>query len=193
MQVDDRGGMIRIAFVLVFTVACGGGKGGGPGPNPDGGGSGRVCGGKIATPCDPGEVCDFGRNGCGFDDGTGICRTRPSDCNDLFAPVCGCDGLVYSNECDANAAGTDVNAAGGCPLEPGQFSCGFRVCDLGSTYCQRIGSDIGGEPDGFSCNGIPASCPSPADCACLQAANEPCASQCDGDGSTGLIVTCLGG
>jgi hypothetical protein len=192
MRVDDHGGMIRIAFVLLCMFGCGGGKGGGS-VNPDGGGSGRVCGGKLATPCEADEFCDFGRNGCGFDDGTGICRARPSGCPDIFAPVCGCDGQTHSNECDANAAGTDVNASGGCPLPAGQFGCGFRQCAIDGTYCQRAGSDIGGEPDGFTCVAIPASCPSPATCACLQAANEPCASQCEGQGATGLTVTCLGG
>ena len=197
MPVDDRGSMIRIAFLVLFSFACGGGKGGsrdgGPGGADGGGGSGRACGGKIGQPCEADEFCDFSDNGCGFNDGTGVCRTRPAGCPDLFAPTCGCDGRTHGNECDANAAGVDVNASGGCPLEAGRFACGFRQCDVAGQYCQRATSDVGGEPDGFACIPIPGSCPSLATCGCLQAANEPCADICEGQGASGLTVTCPGG
>ena len=33
----------------------------------------------------------------------------------IFQPVCGCDGLTYSNQCVAESAGVDVMSDGECP------------------------------------------------------------------------------
>lgn len=48
--------------------------------------------------------------------GLGTCLARPPNCSpsDGGAPVCGCDGAQYASECEANAAGQDVNQAGTC-------------------------------------------------------------------------------
>src|SRR5262245_25473666 len=109
--------MIRYALFVCLLIACDEhGKGGG---FPDGGGGGsggRTCGGFPGTQCSASEFCDFGRDSCGAADELGTCRPRPNGCDDVFAPVCGCDGSVHSNACDANAAGFDVNASGGCPV-----------------------------------------------------------------------------
>lgn len=194
-RVDRRRGMLRLALLSVFLLGCEGGKGGGTFPDGGGigdGGSGRVCGGITAEQCPADEFCDFGTNSCGVTDEQGICVTRPTACPDIFDPVCGCDGQSHGNPCDAAAAGFDVNANGGCPVAGGRFECGFRQCDIANTYCQRAGSDIGGEPDGFTCIGLPV-CAGPPSCACLQGANEPCATSCSGQGATGLTVVCLGG
>lgn len=178
----------RLIAIALLLVACEHGKGGGTVPD---GGSGVVCGGFAGAACPPDEFCDFARNTCGTADQTGTCRARPDGCGDIFQPTCGCDGIVYSNPCDANAAGVDTSDVGGCEAPPGQFACGHTFCDLATAYCQRVSSDIGGEPDGFQCNPLPAGCTPAADCECL--ADEPCGSQCDGTAAGGFEVTCLGG
>lgn len=180
--------MIRFACLVGVLVACNERGMGGMFPTDGGGGSGRACGGFAGTSCSSNEFCDFGRNSCGATDEQGTCRTRPTACDDLFAPVCGCDGVTHSNECDANAAGTDVSALGSCPVPAGQFRCGFRTCDLSAEYCQRGVSDIGGEPDTFECMPLPASCTS---CGCLM--QEPCGDFCDGAAGMGFTLTCPGG
>jgi hypothetical protein len=183
--------MTRLPWLALSVLLTGCPEHGSGGPRPpDGGGSLRPCGGFAGASCAAGEFCDFGRNSCGATDEQGTCRARPSGCDDLFAPVCGCDNLVHSNECDAQAAGVDVNASGSCPVPAGQFACGFRTCQTTSEYCQRGVSDVGNEPDTFTCKPLPGSCGTP-NCSCVVA--EPCGSFCTNGSAGGLIVTCPGG
>ncbi len=189
---------LAIALLFAFSLAActehgKGGQidGGGTPGSSDGGGSGRMCGGFGNLQCGASEFCDFDRNGCGASDESGVCHERPTGCPDNLDPVCGCDGQVHSNSCDAFAAGVDVNANGSCPVEQGRFACGFRTCNVMTEYCQRAASDIGNEPDQFTCKPLPG-CPSQfPTCSCL--ANETCGGNCTGSGATGLTVTCLGG
>jgi len=76
---------------------------------------GETCGGDKGLRCDEGYFCDFPENAsCGNADRTGKCRRSPSECGEIFAEVCGCDGATYGNECDANVAGTDISHPGAC-------------------------------------------------------------------------------
>jgi hypothetical protein len=47
--------------------------------------------------------------------GPGQCRQLPDVCADVEDPACGCDGMTYSNECYAAAAGQNVLHRGPCP------------------------------------------------------------------------------
>ena len=154
-------------------------------------GGARFCGGLGGGVCDATEFCDYADNICGADDGGGECRPRPGGCPDVVDPVCACDGTVYGNACDANAAGVDVNSvAGACTPEPGSFLCGFRVCTT-DTYC-TITNDDTGMPPAYSCAPFPAACGGGArNCACVAA--EPCGELCMLDSDGNVIVTCLGG
>lgn len=49
------------------------------------------------------------------DGGGGWCLRRPPSCGTEGATVCGCDGVTYSSECAANAAGQLVATSGACP------------------------------------------------------------------------------
>jgi len=175
--------------VALLLVACEHGKGGGIPPGTDGGGA--VCGGFAGTQCAADEWCDFAANDCGGSDGTGTCKQRPFACDDRLDPVCGCDGTVHPNACEAEALGIDVSASGNCPAEAGLFACGFKQCNIDSEFCQHSVSDEGGFPDSFGCSPLPIGCGGSPSCACL--ADEVCGFNCSGDAIGGFTLTCPGG
>jgi hypothetical protein len=74
----------------------------------EGGVDGSAC--SSNTDCKGTEYCRVER--CG--DQVGACKSRPDDCDDLFEPVCGCDGQTHGNECSAASSGLSVHHVGEC-------------------------------------------------------------------------------
>ncbi|MCB9553322.1 MAG: hypothetical protein H6705_15865 [Myxococcales bacterium] len=69
----------------------------------------------IGDTCGPDEFCDFEGDGCDYADATGICQPRPAEfCAEIYAPVCGCDGMTYGNLCEAQRGGVDAARIGTC-------------------------------------------------------------------------------
>lgn len=90
--------------------------------------------------------------------GQGTCELIPENCIEIYAPVCGCDNVTYSNICYAAMAGMGAAYAGECVIEndcPGGAE--ENVCADGE-YCYVDAGQCGASVLG-TCESMLATCP----------------------------------
>ena len=107
------------------------------------------------TDCEAAEYCKKEEGNCG---GTGECLPMEEFCPDLWSPECGCDGVTYSNDCYAAAAGVNIAFEGQCPT-----LCASADDCLGSEYCDKSTAGCVGEG---VCLPIVSPCPAVWDPVC---------------------------
>jgi len=109
----------------------------------------KTCGGFAGLTCGEGEFCYYEADAsCGFADQTGVCKVKPDFCMELYAPVCGCNGQTYSNECFANSAGTSAASQGECApqtcLDAGGFCVESPTCPADTVQLEQSCGSVGG-------------------------------------------------
>ena len=87
--------------------------------------------------CNRTSYCSKNQGDC---DGVGECVDRPEACTREFRPVCGCDGVTYSNACVAASRGATIDYVGECDDVAEEGCETNRDCDAVS-YCAKDDGD----------------------------------------------------
>ena len=132
------------------------------------------CGPGSQAGCPQGSFCHFSEvQACGEVQASGKCMSTPTACTKEWAPVCGCDGRNYSNDCVAHSHGVSVRHRGLCegsgPTAAGQgAACGGpqgTACATG-LFCEYAADGACGTKKAGNCQPRPQACTADYDPVC---------------------------
>ena len=110
---------------------------------------GQACGGIAGTACGDGEFCKYGVGAmCGAADAAGTCATKPEVCTADYMPVCGCDGMTYSNACTAAANGASVAYVGTCRVTDDRTCVQAIACGIKDGKAKEYPTPCAAQEDG---------------------------------------------
>jgi hypothetical protein len=148
-----------------------------------------VCGTIVGIPCPEGQFCEFPPGMCNAADLGGRCVEVADACPELYAPVCGCDGKTYGNDCERRAAKVQKAHDGPCECKAPECRDGTRPIDTDGDGCPdtcldgrcRSNADC---REGSFCAGRPGHCEEDGVCVkkpevCPRSLTEPVCG-CDG-------------
>jgi hypothetical protein len=98
--------------------------------------------------CPPNAFCS--KPSCGAVGG--VCEGRPTFCGPEPAPVCGCDGMTFYNDCLRRVAGAPFAAPGECGVS------GVPCAGPGGASCPPGASCARLLPPGAPCRDVPGTC-----------------------------------
>jgi len=145
------------------STPAGGGASGGMltgGATGTGGTSSRMCGAGLKS-CMTNEFCEMPTGLCDSSSATGTCLATPGACGDVYQPVCGCDGMTYTNDCERQVAHVSRKSYGACAAPDagaggsggsgGSTAIGGRTAtggmSTGGTGAGGVGGSSGGHPE----------------------------------------------
>jgi len=102
-----------------------------------------TCGSDGAVmECPQDEFCNYTEaQYCGEKASPGECATMPKVCTKEWAPVCGCDGRNFSNDCVAHSHGVAVRHRGLCQ-EPSAATTGTAGAACGTASSARCATGL---------------------------------------------------
>jgi hypothetical protein len=87
-----------------------------------------TCGGFRGALCAEGQYCDPEPGMCHGADISGTCKDVTSACAEVLAPVCGCNGVTYDNDCERIRAGVALDHTGRCEKLCRKTGCSGQIC-----------------------------------------------------------------
>jgi len=125
----------------------------------------KSCTFGVPKSCGPLDFCQTPAGKC---DATGVCVAKPMACDDVYDPVCGCDGVTYGNACAAQLDGAPMKIKGECALpanscggKMGKVCAKMQVCDY-----DQCGADLLGICKPQPINPCPKTTPAAQQCGC---------------------------